>query len=944
MNRTLSKLALLVAGAEMALATNVAFGQEQESATTMEEVVITGSRITRKDMVSPSPLVTTDMAEVSVSGRPSVDDYLKDLPQFGAGTGDYSNDSNAGTGAGRATLNLRNLGAKRNLIIMDGRRLMPSGTDGAIDINTIPSLAIGSIEVITGGASATYGSDALSGVVNFRTRTDLDGFEIDVQGSSLDDTGEDTYKIGAAFGTEYAGGKGSLLLSAEYKDRGGVRYRDRDFFMAEDDSPPQASSFIAYGLTRSGPSTWSVDNGGNVFDSSDIDAANKGLFTDSIEEPLLIRGDDLRTIGAYNNFIQVPLEQTTLFGKTDYVLDNGVTAYGQLLYATSTAYNEGAAPISAGVGTVLIPFNNYYLQQHPDFIAAARVRPSGIENFQQRWSQLGGRVYEAENDVYQITGGLKGQIGDRDLNWDIHASFGKTETKDITISGAGNTRAAQEIVDSTDPLTGESPLCSGGYNPFGGTDPFSPNCLAYISRTPVNTTTLEQTVLEGVLEGKLTDMPAGEARFALSANYRENTYDFDADTDIENGELANMAFASDMKGNIEVWEVAGEVLLPLVSGGGAIDAMNLTLGARFSDYDPAGTTETFKSEVDVHVNEHVMLRGGFQRAVRAPNVEEFFRASLYRVSPFLAPCSARYRGVSLDRDAELGLCAEMGASPNFQQGGSSAPTITNGNLDLEPEEADTFTLGLVTNFALGAADVKLTVDYYNIEIDKAIETMDAQLIMTKCFNLDGASNPGYDVNYFPCQQLTFTQGGTFLEPVNLPVLNLGGIETAGFDVTASFHIPVESLAWGGGSGSISFRSSINILNKHEIQSFTDEGFVDFAGVVSTNVAYPELKMFNSLTVETGPITLSTTWRHISEMDDFTSAAGSTTVEGADSYDYFDLTARVQVGEQFEVYGGVYNFADKKPPQIGGLTADSGTNEGVYDAIGRSFYLGVRANF
>lgn len=936
-----TSLTICMAGSTSAQETSEETGDEEF---TLEEIVITGSRISRKDYVSPSPLVTTKMEAITVSGKPSVDDYLKELPQFAPGTGDYSNDSNGGT-AGRATVNLRNLGAKRNLVLMNGRRLMSSGTDGAIDINTIPSLAIGDIEVITGGASATYGSDALSGVVNFKTRTDVDGFEFDAQMSSLDDSGEDSYKFGAVFGTDYGDDKGNLLLSLEHNNRGGVHFREREFFMVH----PQASSFIVYGFARNRANTWTLDNSGNLFDSSDIDDPSTGLFTESIQEPLLIRGDDLRTIGAWNNYIQVPLEQTTFFGQTDYEFDNGIKAYGQLLYASSTAYNEGAAPISAGIWGVIIPADNYYLQQSPALVAA--LPPGDVTGFQQRFAQAGGRVYNTENDVVQALGGFSGTIGDRDLNWDVHVSFGKTDTSDNTISGSVNFAAVQEILDSTDPLTGVSPLCSGGYNPFGGTDPLSADCLAYVSRTPVNETTLEQTVIEGLLEGKLADLPAGEARFALNAQYRENTYEYNPDPDIAAGELANLASSAYTRGEIDAIEVAGEALLPLISDGNVIDSLNLTLGLRFSDYDPAGSNETYKVEFDAQVTDSLMFRGSIQHAVRAPNVEEFFRASLLRVQPFLDPCSSRYRGVSLDRAAELALCAVQGADPRYAQGGSSAPTITNGNPDLVPEEADTFTLGAVYERELGKGGIQLTLDYYNIEVDQAIEVLSAQQIMTKCFNLDGLSNPTYDNNHFACQQLNrpiYAPATTSfdLDPVNQPILNLGGIKTAGYDFTLNYYRPVDALSWGGGTGGITFRSLVNILDKHEIQAFNDEPFVDFAGLVSNNVVYPELKVFTSLSVETGPVIATATWRHFASMDDISAAGGvATTIEGADSYDYFDFTGRVNIGDNFQVYGGINNIADKKPPQLGGSAiageADSGTNQGTYDAIGRSFYLGLR---
>ena len=908
---------------------------EVEDSRTLNRVTVTGSRITREDFTSPSPLVTTDIDDYVVSGRSTVDDFLRDLPQFAPGSGDFSNDSNGGT-AGRATLNLRNLGAKRNLVIMDGRRLISSGTDGAIDINTIPSLAIGDIEVITGGASATYGSDALSGVVNFKTRTDLDGFEVDAQFSTLDDVGEDSYKIGAAYGTEYADGRGNLLITGEYTDRGGVRLLERDFFLGN----PQNSTFTVFGGFRGRGGIFTLDDAGNFFNATDVSSTAQPGFIDSLQEPLIVNGaDDLRTLGQFFNYLQVPLEQTNVYAKTDYQFANGVTAYGHILFSDSTAFNEGAAPVSAGIWGVTIPADNFYLNSNAALAAASGGRD--VTNYQTRFAQIGPRVYNTENTVYQILGGLNGQIGDLDLNWDIHFSYGETQTNDRTISGAVNFSAVQQIIDSTDPATGESPLCAGGFNPFGGQDPLSAECLSFVSRAPLNETTLEQHVLEGVLEGKLFEMPAGDARFAVTAAYRENTYDFKPDRDIAAGELANLASSAPTFGSVEAQEIGAEVLLPVATD------VNLTLGARLSDYNPAGQTETYKAEFDARLHENIMVRGGFQHAVRAPNVEEFFRASLLRVQPFLDPCSSRYRGVSVDRTAELALCALQGADPGYTQGGSSAPTFTNGNPNLVPEEADTLTFGGVLDFNLGPANVQLTADYYNIEVDKAIETLSAQLIFTKCFNLDGTSNPTYDPNYAPCLNINRPTGFD-LDPVNQPILNLGGIKTAGIDIAGNVEIPVDAIAWGGGDGAITIRSLVNILDKHEIQAFSDESFTDFAGVVSAVEAYPDLKMFNSLSVESGPITVTGIWRHISEMDDISAAGGvNSTIAGADAYDYFDLTGRFTVNDQFEFYGGVNNLSDEEPPQIGGEATGStfsATNQGVYDAIGRMFYIGARARF
>ncbi len=918
--------------------------QQADDGLSLDEIIVTGSRISRKDFVAPSPIVTTDMEAISVSGRTTVEDFLRDMPQFAPGSGDYSNDSNGGT-AGRATLNLRNLGSKRNLVIMDGRRLMSSGTDGAIDINTIPSLAIGSIETITGGASATYGSDALSGVVNFKTRTDLDGLDVSGQYTTLDEAGESTWQVGAAYGTDYADGRGRLLVSAEYLNRGGIAQNERDFFL-----DPQPSSFITQGRTTPGfradsatgaailgladgesPSGfYSVNDDGTVFDQSTGVGYNGPTDLPSI---------GTRAHPSYDNYIQVPLDQLSLFAKTEYDVSDYVTAYTQGIYSSTEALNVGSAPVVAGPWTVLVPTDNYFIQNDPaleDWRTIVNSAPAGIIDYQARISQAGPRTYETNNDVYQILAGFKGQVEDMDLNWDIHASFGKTKTTDSTISGSVSVSALQELVDAPD---GGDSICSGGYNPFGGTDPLSEACLDYVSRTPENETVLKQTVLEGILEGKLIDMPAGEARFALTGHYRKNTYDFTPDDDIAADDLASLSAQQATNGSIEATELAAEVLLPLVSDAAFLDSLNLTLGYRYSHYDPAGSGHTYKVELDAQVNNYILLRGGFQRALRAPNVEEFFLAGRQRVTAVGSdPCSS----TSSPTGDVLTLCEQMGVfvrddgSVAYRQASQSNPTLTSGNPDLEPEDAETLTFGAVFNLPIQSSDLTISVDYFDIQIENAIEAISARDSLSKCYNVDG-SNPTYDINNFFCQQISRSGVGG-LDPILQPILNLGGFKTSGIDIAANWSVPI-----GDSDTTLLLSSFVTILDKYEIQTFEGEDFVDYAGTVSNEFSFPEVKMFNSITINSGPVSVVGSWRYLSAMDDRSAALDpATTIEGTPSYSYFDATVRWAITDDYEIYGGVNNISNKEQPIVGG--ANAVTNPGTFDVVGRTFFFGARARF
>jgi iron complex outermembrane recepter protein len=910
-----------------------------ESDRTLDRITVTGSRITRSDFTSPSPLVTTEAEDYALSGRATVDDYLRDLPQLSPGTGDFSNDSNGGT-AGRATLNLRGLGPQRNLVLMDGQRLMSSGTDGAIDINTIPSLAIGNIEIISGGASATYGSDALSGVVNFKTRRDLDGFDATAQYAAPDQSGEGTWQVGAAYGTELGDGKGYFLLSAEHVDRGGIGVNERDFFL----SPP-VSSFTVFGRSRIGPNFLSVNDDGTIF--------NQGTgagYNGPTELPFLIAGNGAVGFhGSYLNYLQVPLKRTALFAGGDYDIADATEAYFQAIFSTSEASNIGAAPNIAGAPwAVSIPGTNPFLVD----LRAANPGQFGADGspiniFQARLSQFGGRVYVTENDTFQLKAGLRGELGDSGLNWDVHASFGSSENSDRTISGAASVPALQTLLDAAD---GGNSICAGGYNPFGGSDPISAACLDYVERTPVNQTTLEQWVLEGVLEGKAFSMPAGEARFALNGQFRQNTYDFKPDSEQARDELANLSGSLPTKGKIEALEVGGELFLPLLRDAAILDELNLTLGYRYSDYNLAGSGDTYKAEVDARLNEMVLLRGGYQRALRAPNVGEFFLAGESRVVGIGSPPSG---GDPCDVRAApsgdvLSLCQFEGVAPNYRASTASTPAVTQGNRDLIAETADTLTAGIVFDVPMDASRFRVSLDYYTINIEDAISPVSAADSLQQCYNLQG-STPGFDPaaylagNFF-CGNFTRSGIGE-LSPIQQPIRNLGSLETSGIDLAANFEMPADFLAWGGRGGSISVDANVNRLIDYSVATLPGSPSLDYAGTLSdtTGLSFPEWRALSSVTVETGPLSLIGSWRYTSSMDDRSTVLNpSSAVEGVDAFSYFDLTGRYKVTDTVSVYAGVNNIEDKEPPVVGGSA--STTNPGVYDVIGRTFFIGAQAHF
>lgn len=905
------------------------------------DIIVTGSRIQRQDFVAPSPIVTVATDSIQASGRATVDEYLRDLPQFTAGTGQFSNDSNGGT-AGRATLNLRGLGAQRNLVILDGRRLMSSGTDGAIDINTIPSVAIGGIEVISGGASATYGSDALSGVVNFKARTDLDGFDVRGQFTSLDQAGESSWQIGGAFGAKLAEGRGKILLSAEYTDRGAVRVNQRNFFLN-----PVLSSFIPQGRSRIGANFLSVNDDGSIFN------ATTGVGYKGPSALPFIRGNPATGTGAvgyhgsYFNYVQVPLERLSLFGKAEFEMSATTNFTVQGIYTKSTASNIGSEPNIAGAPWILnIPATN-------PFLVAVRAANPGqfgagpINGFQTRITQVGPRFYETSNETFQILLGLDGKVGGSDINWDVHTSYGHANNLDRTNSGAVSVSALQRLLNAAD---GGDSICAGGYNPFGGLDPLSPACVTYASRTPLNTTKLDQFVVEGNLEGPLFQLPAGEARFAFTAQYRANDYGFTPDPDLSTGDLANLSASLATRGSIKAKEAGLELFLPILKDSVVADSVNLTLGYRFSDYNLSGSASTYKAEMDARLNRNILLRGGFQHALRAPNVGEYFLAGETRVVQVGVapsggdPCDSRAAPTG-DR---LLLCRAQGVPANFRALAASTPAVTRGNRNLDPESANTLTAGIVLDVPLGGANVQFSTDYYSIKIKDAIAPIAAADTLQQCYNVTG-STPGFNAaaylasNFF-CGLFSRTASGdpTIIEQ---PIRNLGSLKTSGLDFALNARIPADFLAWGGKDGGLTLSSNVNYQFNYKVRTFITSPELDYGGTIAADAqqSLPEWRGLTSLNIRSGPINLTGSWRYIGAMRDRTTVINpASTVAGTPAYSYFDANARISLMESLELFGGINNIGNKAPPVVGGSPAV--TNLGTYDVIGRTYFVGARARF
>ena len=462
------------------------------SATAVEEIVVTGSRIARRDYSSDSPIVTVGKSDIEKLGSVTVDTILNQMPQFVPSVSSTSNNPSNG---GQANIDLRGLGTARTMILMDGHRVVPSNSDGTVDVNIIPAALIQNIEVISGGASATYGSDALAGVVNFKLNNNFTGLQLDAQYGVTEEGDGREKSLALTAGGKYAEDRGHAVFSLSYSERGQVYNAARDFSKISG-----ASSTTPYGrYDATGTNLPSQAAINAVFAKYGIAAgtvkasANLGFNDDGtlFYNGVNYKGStaiDYSTIpvnGTYNtgalNLLQLPLKRYNAYAATDYQINEHAQFYGSFNfthYDSTTVLAPAPAASSTGFS---VPVTNPFIPADLATLLASRANPNASFLLRKRFTDVGPRVSDTTFNVFQIAGGVRGDIGFKDWTYDVFASYGRSEQNE-TQSGNISHSAVQTLLNASD---GGASLCEGGYDPFG-LNALSAACRSYISRQPAD--------------------------------------------------------------------------------------------------------------------------------------------------------------------------------------------------------------------------------------------------------------------------------------------------------------------------------------------------------------------------------------------------------------------------------------------------------------------------
>ncbi|MBB5730711.1 outer membrane receptor protein involved in Fe transport [Sphingomonas prati] len=912
-----------------------------------DEVTVTGTRIVRDGYSAPTPVTVLGRAEIAAQAPANIADFVNQLPAIaGSGTSGTSSGGLSNAGAGINSISLRGLGAGRTLVLLDGQRSVASSVGGLVDINTIPQDLVERVEVVTGGASAAYGSDAVGGVVNFILDKSFKGLRIGTdQGISSRGDGRN-YKFTASAGLSLADDRLHILLNGEYFKQEPVDTIDRDWnrsgyfqinnpaYTATNGEPQR---LVGSGFGPSGYTSGGLIGSGPLRGTYFLGAGQTARLTyGATLSPWMVGGDTQTTLDGHigTNSLIPDDRRIGLFNRTAFDITPDITVYGQLAYNRSDSSSFYQQTPSTGV--VIQRDNAYLNQQYPSVVA--EMLASGVNSFTMGTSNAGFPVpgSSIRREVYRLVGGAEGKfelLGKR-WTWNGYYQHGVTKSHEELTNTWNNARMAlaQDAVVSNGQIVCRSTLTdpTNGCVPIDriGTDGPSAAALNYIytDDQPQRDQTIKQDVAAATVSGGLFDLPGGAAAVAAGLEYRKEQINGTVDAVYNTGWLYGNFLVN--RGEYTVKEGFVEVDLPLFTG------FNLNAAGRYTDYSTSGAVQTWKVGATFQPIDDIRFRGTISHDIRAPNLQELFAAGTARTNTVIIPANAN---------------AWATGSLQFVQN-------QIGNRDLRPEVADTWTVGTVVtpSFLPGFS---ASFDYYDIKIDKAIGNVTAQDTVDLCYSLAIAEY---------CANIQFT--GSTLTSILLRPINFATQREKGFDIEASYRFDLSAIA-----ETLPGKFSLHGAVTHYIENVIDNGIsfpIDYAGVNGGSLAgtysSPSWVYRISAFYEVEPVTLNMVVRGFgsgvygNDYIECTSGCPASTTQyrtindnNIDGATYVDLS----IGTKLKGLGGdttltfvVNNLLDRDPELIGNgpdgnnVPAYAQTSRSNYDVIGRQFRISARARF
>jgi len=830
-----------------------------------EKIIVTGSRLRRDSFSVATPLVALGRAEIDDTGLGSLSEILVDnIPSLSEGSSN-TNSQGSVQNTGLSTVQLRNLGTNRTLTLIDGRRVVSNSYSGNyVSLSTIPTGMVDRVEIISGGASATYGSDAVAGVVNIITQQDKEGLEFKVRGGTTTDGGGDEFTLDLSYGSEFAGGDGYMYMSANYDKQYGISFEDRKRSQQEASFQYDAEKMCNQmdtendyqcmrNITAADWRNRSDGMPGGVFLESTKNDKQFWYDETGLRDDWSIQNEEKYGINTEQYVaIKIPDEKASVAVKFDYELTDSISSYFQVQYSETNSENikspedeyENAFavtidPVTGELGGVTpgrIDINNPYVPQE---IIDSNPYKDRIY-WDRRFNEVGPVITDNNRTTVRTWAGLQGTMLDDNWDWDISAGYGKfkqeqTRYNELNTLHVKNALDAEYAADGTTIQCASEEARAEGCAPLNlfGINSISTEAADYIRANPRITTEIEQINVVGYIAGDLFEMPAGAVSTVFGVEYRKDSQAIETNDEQRWGGVTFNVVPS-FEGDIDVSEVFAEAAIPLLRDVVAAKNLTLEVSGRVADYsiDHVGTVGSYKIGTTWEPIEGYMFRANVATAQRAPTITELMSPARGDYDSFDDIC----KGITASSEGTLDDNCRMeptivaaiendadGEFPGYDN--NYSPNM--GNPEVKEETAKTFTAGL-TMAPSFIEDFRLAIDYYQIEVEDAIDTYDNYDIMKGCY--DSPSGAAWGPDNAHCNNISRDSEGE-IEQILQRVYNLDELKTRGVDIAAEYKMDMNSF------GRLYFKADMTHVIEHSKSFYEDAVLVtnDYLGYLEDGI-------------------------------------------------------------------------------------------------------------
>lgn len=856
----------------------------------VEEVIITGSRIKRKDLSSVGPVTVLDRKTIENTGLTNMESLLQRLPASAGFGGNQTAAYWVSNGWGTPQVNLRGLGINRTLVLLNGRRLVNGGTgaNNAVDLSMVPMAIVQKVEVLKDGASAIYGADAVAGVVNIITDDKFDGLAARAKYGVTEKGDGEEYLLDLTWGK--SGERGGIVTTFSYQNNKPSPLADR--------VPCPLSSTSETECKGSS----STAGGRAVYVDDDMNLVRINFNNEPGGKTWAPYDASLHGYNYNVNFNAVnPIKRASFSSFGHYDITDNVSLFGELMF-TNRQSTQPASPNT---------LKNFFIAaDHP-------TNPTGEDlGFERRrLVELGERIFLQETNTFRVVAGLKGQVADK-WSWDAAVNWGRNTGID-TVTNVVNLERFSETLDTS--------ICDTNGVPCGdylGVGNVSQEVLDYLPFDMTDTGGNEQISVTANISGSLFALPAGDAVIAAGIEYREDKGWTQPDSFKVLG-IANSNAEEPISGKVKAKEVYAELNLPLLEDVFAVKSLETNLAIRHSDYDQFEGDTNYKIGLNWQIVDDLKVRGTYATAFRAPSVPELFGGISQGNLTTTDPCSG-WNSLASSSNIYKN-CQSAGVPVDYVQLGNTILTDRGGNPDLSPEDARSFSVGLVWQPAY-ADGLSVTVDYFDIKLTNAITSPSGSVKLAQCYESDNMSHAFCQPEHHYRNSVTGV-----VDYLSAQKTNAGTERMKGLDVGAVYAFSTADLQ-NTIDVQFTYLKSYERVNFDGDEPFALDGFIGagFGG-------YPKWRGNASFNTSAEAWAATYSIQYIGAGDDFFKTEGIGSHMGAVMY--HNIQGKYKISERLDLSVGIDNLWDKKAPRVASWT-DGNTDTMTYGLAGRRAYLSL----